>query len=163
MKLYNDFIYADLSDLLELKMTMERMGKVPKRCVKQAVGAGARVMRKYIKARAPKGKTGNLRRAIRVVHEQHDGRTPKAGSQIVFDRKFNDRLVKYSKNGFRSYYPSSQEYGWRITRKNGASYRTEGKHYMRDLGTQAYPAAEQSMVDKLTVQMEKEWRKKSAT
>lgn len=163
MKLYEDFIHADLSDLLDLQDAIERLEKVPKRCVKQAVGAGARVMRKHIKARAPKGKTGNLRRAIRVVHEKHKGRDPKAGSQITFDRKYNDRLAKTSKSGKRSYYPVSQDAGWQITRKNGKSYRIDGQHYMVRLSAESYPAAEQAMVEKLTVQLDKEWRKKNAT
>lgn len=162
MKLYEDFIHADLSDLLDLQDAIERLETVPKRCVKQAVGAGARVMRKHIKARAPKGKTGNLRRAIRVVHEKHKGRAPKAGSQITFDRKYNDRLAKISKTGKRSYYPISQDAGWRITRKSGRSYRIDGQHYMVRLSAEAAPAAEQAMVEKLTVQLDKEWRRTNA-
>ena len=162
MKLYEDFIHADLSDLLDLQDAIERLEKVPKRCVKQAVAAGARVMRKHIKARAPKGKTGNLRRSIRVVHEKSKGRAVKAGSQITFDRKYNDRLAKISKSGKRSYYPVSQDAGWRITRKSGQTYKKEGHDYMRRLSAEAAPAAEQAMVEKLTVQLDKEWRKKSA-
>ena len=168
MKLSEDFIYADLSDLQELENTIERLGKVPKRSVKQSVGAGARVMRKHIKDRAPKGKTGNLRRAIRIVHEKHRGRVAKAGSQITFDRQISkDHLVKFSKSGKRAFYPVSQDAGWWVMRKtkNGyeKAYRKDGQDYMKSLSAEAYPAAEQAMVKKLTEQLDKEWRKKSAT
>ena len=62
---------------------------------------------------------------------------------IVFDAALNDSFVKISKGGKRYYYPSSQEYGFRL--KNGR--RQPGLYYMRDTSNAYYAQHEDIIVE----------------
>lgn len=85
--------------------------------------AGAIIAFNYAKTHAPVGETGNLKKSIKLKLEKR-----KTGKRI-YDIKLGDETgVKFSKEGKRSFYPVSQEYGW--TDQYGNHHA--GKRFMRN-------------------------------
>jgi len=89
---------------------IEKLGRVPQTAVTQAARAGARIAYKAAKANAPVD-TGELQQAI-IMKKERKKVVGKAVFDAMIDPGKNDIFVKYSKEGDRSYYPASQEYGF---------------------------------------------------
>lgn len=94
----------------KIEADLKKLGKVPQKSVTKAARAGARIAYKAAKAKAPVD-TGNLKRGIIIKAEQRRV-TGKKVFDITISANMNDVFVKISAAGKRSYYPSSQEYGY---------------------------------------------------
>lgn len=106
-----------------------------------------------IRTRAPK-KTGDLISGIIPSPWEENSAYPgKIVRQVYMDADMNDVFVKYAKNGKRYYYPASQEYGFRIARRNTLTLKQElaygsdarrsrvpGKYFMADTFVEYVPA-----------------------
>lgn len=106
-----------------------------------------------IRTRAPK-RTGDLISGIIPSPWEENSAYPgKIVRQVYMDADMNDVFVKYAKNGKRYYYPASQEYGFRITRRTTLTLKQElaygsdarhnrvpGKYFMADTFVEYIPA-----------------------
>lgn len=96
--------------MAELKKQFKKLEKIPQGAITKSTRKGARIGLKEIKSRAPVD-SGDLKKGLKIYAEK----TRKKGKKVFdirFDRNMNDVFVKYSKEGKRSYYPTSQEYGF---------------------------------------------------
>lgn len=94
-----------------------------------------------LRSAAP-SKTGALRRGIVASPAAEATAAPgKIVYDIYMDEKMNDTFVKRNRTGKRYYYPSSQEYGFRL--KNGG-YKP-GLYYMRDTAIRYASAHEENV------------------
>lgn len=106
---------ARIEGMRELQKQLRKLEKMPQGALSKAVRKGGRVALKEIKNRAPVD-SGDLKKGLKIYAEK----TTKKGKKVFdvrFDRNMNDVFVKFSKEGKRSYYPTSQEYGY-FTRGN---------------------------------------------
>jgi hypothetical protein len=125
----------------ELKQLIDQLGKVPQKVATRAASAGARIDLSATKADAPVY-DGWLKASLKMVGE----RASKPGKkvyEITFDRAYNSKLVKTSKAGKRSYYPVSQEFGWKY--KNGGYH--VGLQYMKNTAEENKSKVEQKIID----------------
>jgi hypothetical protein len=125
----------------ELKQLIDQLGKVPQKVATKAASAGARIDLSATKADAPVY-DGWLKASLKMVGE----RASKPGKkvyEITFDRAYNSKLVKTSKAGKRSYYPVSQEFGWKY--KNGGYH--VGLQYMKNTAEENKSKVEQKIID----------------
>lgn len=99
--------------------------KIPAAKLSKAVKAGSNIAKQYAKADAPV-KTGLLKRSIRMKLEKR--KANKKVYQIYFAN--GDLLAKIGKNGKRSFYPASQEYGWKL--QNGKKHIPAKAGYYRN-------------------------------
>jgi hypothetical protein len=97
---------ATITGVEELQRMLERGARATAKMLTYASKKGANMARMDTKGRSPVD-TGLLMRSIKLKAEKR--RTGKKVYQIKF---IDDRLVKFSKAGKRSFYPASQEYGW---------------------------------------------------
>jgi len=74
--------------------------------------------------------------------------------QVTFDKAYNDVFVKVSKNGKRSYYPASQEFGW--IKKDGT--KVPGKHFIRNAGDSNEGKFQKTVIDTMMVKIAREWK-----
>jgi len=86
------------------------LGKVPQSSATKAARAGASIARKAVKAGAPVDE-GDLKNAI-IMQQERRKKPGKAVFDVLVDPAKNAHFVKISKDGQRSYYPASQEYGF---------------------------------------------------
>ena len=143
-----------IEGLEELKSAIKGFETIPKKIITKSTRKGAREVLLAARANAPKD-TGILRRALYVKGERSKNKLKKV-FEVTFNKKYNDKLVKISKEGKRSYYPASIEYGF-IT-KSGA--KTQGVHYLRRAAQENEETAKKVIVDNLISNIEKEWAKK---
>jgi hypothetical protein len=125
----------------ELKQLIDQLGKVPQKVATRAASAGARIELSATKADAPVY-DGWLKASLKMVGE----RASKPGKkvyEITFDRAYNSKLVKTSETGKRSYYPVSQEFGWKY--KNGGYH--VGLQYMKNTAEENKSKVEQKIID----------------
>jgi hypothetical protein len=125
----------------ELKQLIDQLGKVPQKVATRAASAGARIDLSATKADAPVY-DGWLKASLKMIGE----RASKPGKkvyEITFDRAYNSKLVKTSKVGKRSYYPVSQEFGWKY--KNGGYH--VGLQYMKNTAEENKSKVEQKIID----------------
>jgi hypothetical protein len=125
----------------ELKQLIDQLGKVPQKVATRAASAGARIDLSATKADAPVY-DGWLKASLKMVGE----RASKPGKkvyEITFDRAYNSKLVKTSKAGKRSYYPVSQEFGWKYP--NGGYH--VGLQYMKNTAEENKSKVEQKIID----------------
>jgi hypothetical protein len=118
-----------------------------------------------IRAKTPK-RTGDLISGIIPSPWEENSKYPgKVVRQVYMDAGMNDTFVKVSKQGKRYYYPASQEFGFKISRrttltpKQGAAFgyktrqsRVRGKFFMNDTVIDYIPVFEknaESLVDKV--------------
>jgi phage protein, HK97 gp10 family len=99
-----------ISGLGELERAFERLGKVPQTVATKSARAGATIVQKAAKANAPED-TGKLKRGI-VLKRERSKVKGKTVYDVLPDPGMNNEFVKTSKDGKRSYYPASQEYGF---------------------------------------------------
>lgn len=76
----------------------------------KAARSGAQLVRKAARINAPKDE-GDLEKGI-IMKREKSRKKAKSTYQVTLDPRKNDTFVKMSKEGNRSYYPASQEYGF---------------------------------------------------
>ena len=91
----------------EVRRLFEQVGRAPAKVLTKATRKGARIVQRAAKTNAPVDE-GLLKRSIVLKAEKN--KKGKRVYQIVV--KSDERFVKISKSGKRSFYPASQEYGW---------------------------------------------------
>lgn len=110
----------------ELQRAFRQLGKVPQTAATSSARAGARIVLKSAKVKAPED-SGDLKRGI-ILKKERRTVQGKAVYDVMMDPAMNDVFVKVSKDGKRSYYPASQEYGF-LTVNGGY---IPGYHFLRD-------------------------------
>lgn len=101
---------TDIIGMKELEQSFRELGKVPQTVATQSARKGATIARKAARANAPVDE-GNLKRGI-IMKRERTRVKGKAVYDVMMDPAMNDVFVKVSKEGKRSYYPASQEYGF---------------------------------------------------
>lgn len=144
----------DIIGLRDLERSFRELGKVPQTVATQSARAGASVARRAAKANAPED-TGALKQAIIMKRERRSKRG-KAVYDILIDPSKNDQFVKISKDGKRSYYPASQEYGF---------FTVDGRYipgygYLRRAVDDNRREIEHAALKRATVAIDKAMRKK---
>ena len=139
----NCIVLSD-GDLANVRAEMDGI----RRIVRTAAGALAA----QIRTNAPK-KSGDLIKGIVPSPWEEKSAYPgKIVRQVYMDAGMNDVFVKMTKNGKRYYYPASQEFGFRLSRRStltphqSAVYKTAarrnrvpGKYFMRDTFVEYVP------------------------
>lgn len=144
---------ADIAGMKELERSFKELGKVPQTVVTKAARAGARIALRAAKANAPED-TGQLKRGIILKGERTKIRGKKV-YDVMMDPAMNDVFVKVSKEGKRSYYPASQEYGF-LTVNGGY---VPGYHFLRRAITDNEIAIEKKILSETKSAVEKALRR----
>lgn len=116
---------SEIVGMKELERMFKKLGKVPQSTATKSARAGARISLKAAKANAPED-SGDLKRGI-IMKKERKTKPGKAVFDIMMDPAMNDVFVKESKEGKRSYYPASQEYGF-LTANGGY---VPGYHFLK--------------------------------
>jgi hypothetical protein len=101
---------SEIVGMKELERAFKELGKVPQTVATQSARAGGRIALKAAKTNAPED-SGDLKRGI-ILKRERTRVKGKAVYDVMMDPAMNDVFVKISKDGKRSYYPASQEYGF---------------------------------------------------
>ena len=125
----------------QLERDFKRLGKVPQTIVTQAARAGGRIVLRAAKQNAPED-DGDLKRSLVLKREKRRVRG-KTVYDVMHSPHMNYALVKISKEGKRSYYPASQEYGF-MTRDGGY---VPGYRYLRRAADDNRIQAEKKVLD----------------
>lgn len=158
----------ETKELQELSAAIDRLGKVPKKCVKAATGKAGMLMKRAIKKGTVPVDTGALKSGI--IRKGEKSRTKgKAAFQVTMDSKMNNVFQKPIKapgsaggTSKHAYYPSSQEYGYLTRSRGGGLSYVPGLHFMREGADSVDAQAKAVMIKTLMEQLEKEWKKKNA-
>lgn len=145
---------SDLEGFGELEATFRELGRVPQTAATRAAQAGARIVLRAAKANAPEDE-GNLKRGLIMKREKSRSRG-KAVYDVMPSPHFNDIFVKISKNGKRSYYPASQEYGF-LTVDGGY---VPGYRYMRRAADEKRREVERKILETTRKEVDKALRKR---
>ncbi|RJE88623.1 HK97 gp10 family phage protein [Paenibacillus sp. 1011MAR3C5] len=94
----------------ELERDFKKLGKAPQTIATQSARAGANVAFKAAKRNAPV-ESGNLKSGL-IMKRERRVKAGKAVYDIMMDPAKTHLYVSVSKDGKRSYYPASQEYGF---------------------------------------------------
>jgi hypothetical protein len=133
---------VEMSGLNELIGMLNELGKtVPQNVATKAARQGAQVVLNAVKQDAPVF-DGWLKASLTLAGERAKVRGKKV-YEVTFDRAYNEKLVKISKDGKRSYYPASQEFGWKYP--NGGYH--VGLQFLKNNARDKAEAAEQKMID----------------
>lgn len=132
-----------ITGIPEFQRLLSEVGRAPAKALTAATKKGANIMRQAAIASAPK-LSGKLKKGIRLFSEKR--KTGKKVYQIAFNRNMNNVFVKISRAGKRSYYPASQEYGFKL--KNGG--KKTGRYFMKRAFVPNKRIIEQTMIDELT-------------
>lgn len=115
----------EIDGMKELERSIKKLGKVPQTVATKSARAGAQIALKAARTMAPVD-TGELRSGIILRGERTRIRGKKV-YDVMMDPAKNHIFVKISKDGKRSYYPASQEYGF-LTVDGGF---VPGYHFLR--------------------------------
>jgi hypothetical protein len=142
--------YPHIDGFDDLMSMVEGLGQVPQKVATKSAKKGADVVLREAKALAPEY-DGWLKASLKIIGERTkpDKRGSKA-YQITFDRAYNSKLVKISKTGKRSYYPVSQEYGWKYG--SGGGY---GVQYLRNSADGQSYRSQKVMIDTAAAEIDK--------
>jgi hypothetical protein len=138
----------------ELQGLIDQLGKVPQKVATKAARAGANVLLRDVKQKAPYD-TGLLKSALKNVGERNKPKGKKV-YEVTFDKQLSgdgkNGLVKISEHtNKRAYYPASQEFGW--TNMNGKY--VPGFHYMKDTAMADASTVENKIVDVAKTEIDK--------
>jgi hypothetical protein len=142
-----------MDDLIELEKMLKRIEKFPTAKLTKAVKRAAAPMLLQTQVAAPIGETGNLVKAL--IMNMEKGKPGKRIAQITYDKAYNDKLAKISLTGKRSYYPASQEYGYKL--RNGK--KKAGQYFMRRTADKNDAIFKANVVTYMMDDIEKMWRK----
>lgn len=134
----------------ELQKTLNGLDKVPTKSVTKAAKKGIQIAKWSAKRGGWIDQTGYLRKGIKEKLEKSKIKGKKV-YDLMPNASYNDVFVKTSKSGKRSYYPASQEYGFKT--KNGGY--VPGFHYLKESLTDNKMAIEIVMVDTLSREIDK--------
>lgn len=137
-----------IKGMAELEKSIKRLGKLPQKCVTKAARKGANVAFKNAKANAPVDE-GDLKKGLVLKGEKVRVKGKKV-YQVSFKKAMNDTFVKISKDGKRSYYPASMEYGYFA--RNGRY--VPGYHYLRNSIEKNTKQIEKTTVDVLAKEID---------
>jgi hypothetical protein len=140
---------VNIEGMRELKKLLSDVGKLPQRCVTKAARRGSSQLLKAVRAAAPVD-TGQLRSGI-ILKPEKSKRRGKKVYQIVFSSHLNDVFVKISKEGKRSYYPASMEYGY----ISESGRYVPGYRFMRNTSDENENAVEETMLNVLIAELDK--------
>ena len=112
----------NLIGLRELERTLRQIEKVPAKALTKATKKGANIMLQATKSNAPSD-SGKMKRSMKLKAEKR--KVGKKVYQIVYK---DPDLIKISATGKRSFYPASQEHGWKLP--NGR--KIPGKHFQKN-------------------------------
>lgn len=117
----------DITGMAEIRKLFSDIEKIPDRALGKASRAGSNIALKDARKNSPK-KTLKLARGIKLKKEKR-----KKGKHVYQIGFFGasgkgEEFVKVSKDGKRSFYPVSQEFGW-IDEKG---VKHEGKRFLRN-------------------------------
>lgn len=125
----------DFKEMVQFQKTLDRVGEMPRKVVNKAAGKGATVAGRAIRAAAPRGKTGQLKKGFKRKKER-----TKVASKAVYDYAMdsakNDLFQKPikrpgiygGKHKYWGYYPNSVEYGFLTRAKGGGlTYHSFGR------------------------------------
>jgi hypothetical protein len=117
----------------ELEAQLGRIGKMPKKYLNRAARAGADNSLAHVKANAPKGKTGILKKGIQKKMETPNKRK-KSVYRIRWNPKYSESYNKPSSGAYGgkppvAFYPYSQEYGF--LNKSGGKTHTKWYHFAK--------------------------------
>lgn len=136
-----------LEGLDEVLKVIKDLENLPQKCVNKSARNGASISYKDAKNNAP-FLTGALEEGIALKAEK----TNKKGKKVYqIAIKDNLEFVKTTKEGKRYYYPSSQEYGFKL--RNGG--KVEGLHFLRNSIDKNNNKIESTMVKVLTDEIDK--------
>lgn len=139
----------DIKGIRELERSFQRLGKIPQTTVTKSARAGARIVLKAAKQNTPVD-TGELKRGI-VLKRERRTKQGKSVYDVTIDRNMNNVFVKESKEGKRSYYPASQEYGF-LTVDGGY---TPGYQYMKKALTENAMQVEKKILETASKDVQK--------
>lgn len=143
---------ARIDGMRELERAIQRLGRVPQTVATKGARAGATIALRSAKANAPVDE-GNLKKGI-ILKRERRTKPGKTVYDVMMDPAMNDVFVKISAEGERSYYPSSQEYGW-ITE---SGRYVPGYRYLRKSVEDNAGQIEKKIVDEAIKAAEKAWR-----
>jgi len=101
---------SDLKGFDDLERTFKQLGRVPQTVATKSARAGGTIAMRAAKRNAPVD-DGDLQGGI-VIKKERKTVAGRAVYDVMMDPAKNDIFVGISKNGKRSYYPASQEYGF---------------------------------------------------
>jgi HK97 gp10 family phage protein len=130
---------GNITGIEELTRMLEAGKKAPARVLTTASKKGANIVKDTAKNLSPVN-TGALKRGIRLKAEKS-----KTGKKVYRILVMGEKFVKISLAGKRSFYPASQEYGWRTTRG-----KVPPKNYMKQALQQNRQMIEQTIINELT-------------
>lgn len=136
----------------ELERALKRLGKVPQTVATKSARSGASIALRAAKRYAPED-TGELKRGI-ILKRERRTKPGKAVYDVMMNPAMNDVFVKVSKDGKRSYYPASQEYGF-LTADGGY---VPGYHFLRRSITEHSSEIERKVLDTAGQAVEKSLR-----
>lgn len=140
---------SEIKGMKELERALRDLEKVPQTVVNQAARAGAVIALKAARSGAPVD-SGELRQGI-ILKPERRVKMGKKVYDVMMDPAKNNVFVKVSKDGKRSYYPASQEYGF-LTEEGGY---VPGYHFLRESITDNVNAIESVMVTKAAAAVDK--------
>lgn len=141
---------SNIEGMKELEKTIKKLVELPQKCVSTAVRKGALIAKNAAKNGGWVDQTGYLRKGIIQKAEKTKVKGKKV-YQVTLDAKMNDVFVKTSKAGNRSYYPSSQEFGFKT---KGGGY-APGFHFMRNALEDNSSKIEKEIVNVLSKEIDK--------
>lgn len=135
----------------ELQNAIKRLGELPRKHVRASARAGASLALQAVRSLVPVDK-GELKKGL-IMKEEKRTVNSKSVFDIIPDPKKNDIFVKINKDGSRSYYPASMEFGF--IQPDGSKF--SGFHYMRD-GVSTYEAQiRDEILHKMEERIEQAW------
>lgn len=138
----------------DLVDAINQLGRLPMQALSGPVRRSASAIQRLARQYAPR-RTGALQTGIIVSRKERTSRPGKVGYQVTLAAEMNDVFVHYSKAGKRGYYPSAQEYGFRL--RNGKRYA--GRHYLRDAGDAMGAEHEKIVIDGAWAKIQAIWKK----
>lgn len=162
-------IEFDFREMSRLTAALDRVEKIPQKIVTKAASKGAKIAGDAVKAAAPVGKTGQLRKGFKRYAEK--GYQGKKVYQYAIDENKNDIFQKEipapetkhpgrrRTNWDHAYYPASIEYGFLTRSTGGGMSYVPGKHFARDAAEAVRPQVQSTIIRYMTQELEKEWQK----
>jgi hypothetical protein len=143
---------SDIVGMKDLERSFKQLGKVPQAIATKSARAGANISLKAAKRNAPEDE-GNLKRGI-ILKRERRTKNGKAVFDVMMSPHMNDQFVSVSKDGKRSYYPASQEYGF-LTVDGGY---VPGYRFLKKSITENSTAIERKILDTAGQAVEKALR-----
>lgn len=138
-----------IDGIKEVKSLFKHLEKFPTRQITSSVKKAMKIPLKDAKNNAPY-ESGDLERGL-ILKKERSRKKGKSVYQVTFDKNMNDIFVKESKKGKRSYYPASQEYGFK-TRNGGYVL---GRRYLREAMTDNEKEIEKVMITDMIKKIDK--------